>query len=109
MRKRRRRMGNCPAAGETNDPQEQGKPAAEPGTNPQPARSAHGKIRKIARRFTWKAFKALEAVMQDGETTGTARASAANAILEWGHGKRAGSAKAAKGSKKTVKVDWGEE
>jgi hypothetical protein len=109
MRKRRHRMGNCPTGGERDDHQGQTMPTAEPGTNPQPTRSSHGKIRKIARRFTWKAFKALEAVMQDGETTGTARATAANAILEWGHGKRAGSAKAVKGTKKAIKVDWGEE
>ena len=109
MRRRRRRVGSCPTGGERNDQQGQSKPAAEPGTNPQPARRAHGKIRKIARRFAWKALKALEAVMQDQETTGTARATAANTVLEWGHGKRAGSAKAAKGAKKTIKVDWGEE
>ena len=105
MRRHGYRRGNGPAGGETNDHQGQSRPAAEPGTNPQPARRAHGKVRKIARGLTWKALKALEAVMQDQETTGTARATAANAILEWGHGERAGSAKAAKGAKKTIKVD----
>ena len=61
------------------------------------------------RKLTWKALKALEAVMEDQEATGTARARAANAILEWGHGKRGDFAKAPKVVQRTVKVDWGEE
>jgi hypothetical protein len=110
MRRRKHRKGGCPTGGaKRNDHQGQSKPAAEPGTNPQPARSAHGKTRKIAKRFTWKAFKALEAVMEDEEAAGTARANAANAILEWGHGKRGNSAKAPMVIEKEVKVDWGKE
>lgn len=85
MRRHKHRKGGCPTGGAKRcDHQGQSKPAAEPGTNPQPARSAHGKIRKIAKRFTWKVFKALVAVMKYEEAAGTARATAANAILELG-------------------------
>jgi hypothetical protein len=82
---------------------------AEPGTNPQPARRAHGKSREIAKRFTWEAFAALADVMQDGEAAATARVNAANTILEWGHGKRGESAKAPKVIDRVIKVDWGRE
>ena len=110
MRRRKHRRGNWPP-GEAmkNDHQRQIKSAAEAGTNPQPARNAHGKSRKIAKRFTWEAFKALAAVMQDQEAAATARVNAANTILEWGHGKRGDSAKAPIVVEKTVKVDWGED
>jgi hypothetical protein len=84
-------------------------PAAEPGTNPQPSRRAHGKSREIAKGFTREAFQALAAVMQDQEAAGTARVNAANTILEWGHGKRGEAAKAAKVIRKVLKVDWGKE
>jgi hypothetical protein len=80
---------------------------AEPGTNPQPARRAHGGSRWIAKRFTVEAFEALAAVMQDEEAAATARVNAANTILEWGHGKRGDSAKPAEVIEKVVKVDWG--
>jgi hypothetical protein len=110
MRRRKRRKGNWPPSeAKRHDHQSQTKSAAEPGTNPQPARSAHGKIRKIAKRFTWKAFKALDAVMDDQEAAPTARVNAANTVLEWGHGKRGDSAKAPIVVEKTVEVDWGKE
>ena len=110
MRRRRRRKGNWPPGeAKSNDHKGQIKSAAEPGTNPQPAQDAHGKSRKIAKRFTWKAFKALAAVMEDQEAAATARVNAANTLLEWGHGKRGDSAKAPIVVEKTVKVDWGAE
>jgi hypothetical protein len=83
--------------------------AAEPGTNPQPARTAHGQSREIAKHFTADAFKALAAVMQDQEAAATARVNAANTILEWGHGRRGDSVKPVKVIEKTVKVNWGPE
>ena len=82
---------------------------AEPGTNPQPARNAHGKSREIAQRFTVEAFEALADVMQDEEAAATARVNAANTILEWGHGKRGDAAKPAEVIEKVIKVDWGKE
>jgi hypothetical protein len=110
MSRHKRRRGNWPPGeAKKNDHQGQRKSAAEPGTNPQPARSAHGKSRKIAKRFTWDAFKALAAVMQDQEAAATARVNAANTILEWGHGKRGEAAKAPKVIEKILKVDWGED
>ena len=110
MRRRKRRKGNCPPGeAKRSDRQSETNSAAEPGTNPQPARSAHDKIRKIAKRLTWKAFKALDAVMDDQEAAATARVNAANTILEWGHGKRGDSAKAPRVINRTVKVDWGKE
>jgi len=110
MRRRKYRKGNWPPGEATsNDHRSQTDSAAEPGTNPQPARSAHGKIRKSARRLTWKALKALDAVMEDQEAAPTARVNAANTVLEWGHGKRGDSAKAPTVVEKTVKVDWGKD
>src|SRR5215470_17411065 len=110
MRRRECRWGGWPAGDpRKRDHQGQAKSAAEPGTNPQPARHAHGKSQNIAKRFTLEAFEALAAVMQDGEAAATARVNAANTILEWGHGKRGLSAKPAKGRKKKAKIDWGEE
>jgi hypothetical protein len=110
MRRCKRRKGNCPRGeAKSNDHRSQTKSTAEPGTNPQPARTPHGKSRKIAKRFTWQAFKALAAVMEDQEAAATARVNAANTILEWGQGKRGESAKAPKVIAKTIKVDWGKE
>ena len=110
MRRRKRRKGNCPPGeAKRNDHRSQTKSAAEPGANPQPARTTHGKSRKIAKRLTWEAFKALTSVMQDQEAAATARVNAANTILEWGHGKRGDSAKAPRVINRTVKVDWGKE
>jgi hypothetical protein len=110
MSRHKRRRGNWPPGeAKRNDHQGQTESAAEPGTNPQPARSAHGKSRKIAKRFTWEAFKALAAVMQDQEAAATARVNAANTILEWGHGKRGEAAKAPKVIEKVLKVDWGKD
>lgn len=110
MRRHNHRKGNWPPGdAKKSDHQGQTKSAAEPGANPQPARSAHGKSREIAKRFTCEAFKALAAVMHDQEAAATARVNAANTILEWGHGKRGDSAKPAKVVEKTIKVDWGEE
>jgi hypothetical protein len=83
--------------------------AAEAGFNPQPARSGHGQSRKIARRFTTEAFRALAAVMQDQEAAPTARVNAANTILEWGHGRRGDSVRPVKVVDRVVKVDWGRE
>ena len=84
-------------------------PAAEPGTDPQLVRNARGQSRKIARRLTAEAFKALAAVMQDQEAAATARVNAANTILEWGHGRRGDSTKPVKVVDRVVKVDWGRE
>lgn len=110
MRKRKRRKGTWPPGGAIRtDSRSQVEPAAEPGANPQPRRRTDGKSRRMAKRFTWKAFQALAAVMDDREAAGTARVSAANTILEWGHGKRGDSAKPPVVINKTVKVDWGEE
>jgi len=110
MRRSKYRKGNgTPGESKRNDHPNETNSAAEPGTNPQPARSAHGKSRKIAKRLTWEAFKALTAVMQDDEAAPTARVNAANTVLEWGHGKRGDSAKAPKVVEKTVKVDWGKD
>jgi hypothetical protein len=108
MRRHDHRKGNWPPS-ERTDAQSQTRSVAEPGTNPQPARHAHGKSRRIAKRFTWRAFNALVAVMEDQEAAGTARANAANTILEWAHGKRGESAKAPIVVEKTVEVDWGKE
>jgi len=63
----------------------------------------------MARRYTRRAFEVLNAVMEDGEAASTARVSAANTLLEWAHGRRGDSAKAAKVLDRIVKVDWGEE
>ncbi|MCI0431938.1 MAG: hypothetical protein L0210_15525 [Rhodospirillales bacterium] len=110
MSRHKRRRGNWPPGeAKRNDHQGRIMSAAEPGTNPQPARSAHGKSREIAKRFTREAFKALAAVMQDQEAAATARVNAANTILEWGHGKRGDSAKAPEVIEKILKVDWGED
>jgi hypothetical protein len=110
MSRRKRRKGNWPPGGvNSKGDQGQAKPAAEPGTNPQPARRAHGKTHKIAKRLTWEAFKALASVMQDQDAAATARVNAANTILEWGHGKRGEEAKAPKVIEKILKVDWGKE
>jgi hypothetical protein len=110
MRRSKDRKGNgTPGEAKRNDHLNETKSAAEPGTNPQPARSAHGKIRKEARRLTRKALKALDAVMEDQEAAPTARVNAANTVLEWGHGKRGDSAKAPTVVEKTVKVDWGKD
>ncbi len=110
MSRHKRRKGNWPPGdAKRNDHQGQTKSAAEPGTNPQPARSAHGKSRKIAKRFTWEAFKALAAVMQDQEAAATARVNAANTILEWGHGKRGETAANPEIIEKVVDVQWADE
>ncbi len=110
MSRHKRCRGNWPPR-EAKKAEHQGQvmSAAEPGTNPQPARRAHGKSREIAKGFTWEAFKALAAVMQDQEAAATARVNAANTILEWGHGKRGEAAKAPKVIQKILKVDWGED
>jgi hypothetical protein len=110
MRRHTHRKGSWPPRdAKKSDHQGQTRSAAEPGTNPQPARSAHGKSREIAKRFTSEAFEALAAVMQDQEAAATARVNAANTILEWGHGKRGDSAKPVKVVEKIVRVDWGRE
>jgi hypothetical protein len=93
----------------SNDHADHTSTAAEPGTNPRPARRPRGKSHDIARRFTWKAFKALAAVVDDQEAAPTARVAAANTLLEWGHGKRGESAEAPEVVEKTIKVDWGTE
>jgi hypothetical protein len=82
---------------------------AEPGTNPQPARTEHSESREIAMQLTRSAFMALSDVMQDQEAAATARVNAANTILEWGHGKRGECTKAPQVIEKIVKVDWGEQ
>src|SRR5262245_23497219 len=110
MSRHKHLKGNWPPGdAKRRDHQSQTKSAAEPGTNPQPTRRAHGKSREIARGFTREAFKALAAVMQDQEAAATARVNAANTILEWGHGKRGEAAKAPKVIQKVLRVDWGED
>jgi hypothetical protein len=110
MRRHRHRKGDWrPGDAKKSDHQGRINSVAEPGTNPQPARSEHGKSQEIARRFTQEAFKALAAVMQDQEAAATARVNAANTILEWGHGRRGDSGKPGKVIEKIVKVDWGKE
>jgi len=110
MSKHKQCQGDClPGEASSNDHADQASTAAEPGTNPLPARRPRGKSQDIAKRFTWKAFKALAAVVDDQEAAPTARVAAANTLLEWGHGKRGESAEATEAVAKTVIVDWGTE
>lgn len=44
-------------------------------------------LRELARRHTEAAIAALVAVMQDPEAAPMARNAAANAVLQWGHGR----------------------
>jgi hypothetical protein len=107
-RRKHRNCGLPPRDAKNRDAKKQDRQAqAEAGLEPAPG--ADKKSGKIAKRFTRKAFNALVAVMQDQAAAPTARVSAANTILEWGHGRRGEAAKAPFVIEKVIEIDWGEE
>jgi hypothetical protein len=54
------------------------------------ADAAAERLRDLARRHTEAAIAALVEVMQDREAAPMARNAAANAVLQWGHGRPGG-------------------
>ena len=65
--------------------------------------------RKLARRHTDQAFRALASVMKDRKAAATARVAAANTILEWGHGKRGETAANPEIVETVVDLQWADE
>jgi len=80
-------------------------PPSPPGEPPPPEPES----RKLARRHTDQAFRALAAVMKDRKAAATARVAAANTILEWGHGKRGETAANPEIVEKVVDLQWDDE
>jgi len=52
-----------------------------------PAETERDRVALLARRHTEAAIAALVEVMQDAEAAPMARNAAANAVLQWGHGR----------------------
>jgi hypothetical protein len=85
-------------------PSPPGEPPPSPlGEPPEP------ESRKLARRHTDQAFRALASVMKDRNAAATARVAAANTILEWGHGKRGETASNPEIVETVVDLQWADE
>ncbi|MCI0429073.1 MAG: hypothetical protein L0210_00820 [Rhodospirillales bacterium] len=86
-------------------------PPGEPPTSPlgEPPSPPEPESRKLARRHTDQAFRALASVMKDRNAAATARVAAANTILEWGHGKRGETASNPEIVETVVDLQWADE
>jgi hypothetical protein len=84
-------------------------PPGEPPPSPPGEPPPEPESRKLARRHTDQAFRALASVMKDRKAAATARVAAANTILEWGHGKRGETASNPEIVETVVDVQWADE
>jgi hypothetical protein len=84
-------------------------PPSAPASVPEEPGPPEPESRRLARRHTDQAFRALASVMRDRKAAATARVTAANTLLEWGHGKRGITANIPEVIEKVVDIQWADE